>query len=128
MKIYVKNILLSLILVVITLSCCSCGNQTLTPEQEKLAHSNADYAFAMVKIHYSMTGDELTIDNNSIETGILIDPYPEGTTYVEFDSAVKSNKTTTEYHNMIAVRDGKMDWGIAVKGTNKYKTVVNTLN
>ena len=100
----------------------------MTPEQEKRAHSNADYAFAMVKIHYSMTGDELTIDNNSIETGILIDPYPEGTTYVEFDSAVKSNKTTTEYHNMIAVRDGKMDWGIAVKGTNKYKTVVNTLN
>lgn len=100
----------------------------MTAEQQELAESNANYALAMVKIHYTITGDDLTIDGDSIENGILLDPYPEGTTFVEFDSIVTSNRVTTNYHNQIAVRDGKMQWNIAVKGTDKYKTIVDNLD
>lgn len=128
MRICIKNIIsLSLILCNIFI-CCSCGNAKMTAEQQELAESNANYALAMVKIHYSITGDDLTIDGDSIENGILLDPYPEGTTFVEFDSTVKSNKVTNNYHNQIAVRDGKMQWNVAVKGTDKYKTIVDSLD
>lgn len=124
----IKQVLISTLILLLMVVCCSCNNRTVTPEEEELASNNADYALAMVKIHYSMTGDELIIDDNSIENGILIDPYPEGTTYVEFDSTVKSKSETTNYHNEIAVKNGKMQWKIAIKGTNKYKTIVNNLD